>query len=136
MVSAALLIFVHNSSGSSARGILKGFIFAESQPIGVFHQAGVGAFDNFLRIVVWQPHQFQDLFTVHPIFRKDSLLGPNNHIDQWNFTFVTDEKVQRKVILRHALICTKILPIFAQVGDFFFIHHQFQIGHFITQYRA
>ena len=29
----------------------------------------------------------------------------------------------------------KILPIFAQVGDFSFIHHQFQISHFITPWR-
>ena len=74
LVSAALLIFVHNSSGSSARGVLKGLIFAESQPVGVFHQAGVGAFDDLPRIVVRQSHQFQNLFAVHPIFRKDPLL--------------------------------------------------------------
>ena len=39
------------------------------------------------------------------------------------------------MILWNAFIGTKILPIFAQVGDFFFIHHQFQIGHFITPWR-
>ena len=135
LVSAALLIFVHNSSGSSARGVLKGLILAKSQPIGVFHQAGIGTLNNFPRIVVRQSHQFQNLFAIHPIFREDSLLCPNDHIDQWDFAFVTDEKVQWEVILRHILICAKRLPIFAQVGDFFFIHHQFQIGHFITPWQ-
>ena len=118
LVSAALLIFVHNSSGSSARGVLKGFILAESQPIGVFHQAGVGAFDDFPCIVVRQTHHFQNFLAVHPIFRKDSFLCPNHHINQWNFTFVTDEKVQWEAVLRHALICAKRLPIFAYVVNF------------------
>jgi hypothetical protein len=135
LVSAALLIFVHNSSGSSARGVLESFILAKSQPIGVFHQAGIGTLNNFPRIVVRQSHQFQNLFAIHPIFREDSLLCPNDHIDQWNFTFVTDEKVQWEVILWHTLICAKRLPIFAHMGNFFFIHHQFKIGHFITPWR-
>ena len=120
LVSAALLIFVHDFSGSSACGVLKGFILAESQPIGVFHQAGVGALDDFPRIVVRQSHQFQNLFAIHPIFRKDTLLGPNNHIHQWNFAFISDEKIQWQDILQNALICAKILSIFAQVGGFFF----------------
>ena len=119
IASAAFLIIIHDSSGSSARGVLKGFILAESQPIGVFHQAGVGAFDDFPCIVVRQTHHFQNFLAVHPIFRKDSFLCPNHHINQWNFTFVTDEKVQREIILQNAFIGTKILPIFAQVGDFY-----------------
>ena len=110
---SCFLILLHDFSGPSARGVLKGFICAESQPIGVFHQAGVGALDDFPSVVVGQPHQFQNLFAVHPIFRKDSFLCPNDHIDQWNFSFVTDEKVQWEVILRHTLICAKRLPIFA-----------------------
>ena len=135
IASAAFLILLHDFSGPSARGVLKGFIFSESQPIGVFHQAGVGALDDFPSVVVGQLHQFQNLFAVHPIFREDTLLCPNDHIDQWNFTFVTDEKVQREIILQNAFIGAKRLPIFAQVGDFFFIHHQFQIGHFITPWQ-
>ena len=41
------------------------------------------------------------------------MLAEMAHIDQWNFTFVTDEKVQWEAVLRHALICAKRLPIFA-----------------------
>ena len=47
LTSAGFLIFIHDPSGSAARGVLKGFILAESQPIGVFHQAGIGALDDF-----------------------------------------------------------------------------------------
>ena len=135
IASAAFPILIHDPSGPSARGVLESFILAKSQPIGVFHQAGVGAFDDFPCIVVRQTHQFQNLFAVHPIFGENTLLCPNDNIDQWNFTFVTDEKVQREIILQNAFIGAKRLPIFAQVGDFFFIHHQFQIGHFITPWR-
>lgn len=135
LVSAALLIFVHNSSGSSARGILKGFILAESQPIGVLHQAGISALYDFPRIVVGQFHHLQNLLAVHPIPGKDALLCPDDHIDQRHFAAVADKEVQRQVILRHTLIGAEILPIFAQMSDFLFIHHQFQIGHFITPWR-
>ena len=39
------------------------------------------------------------------------------------------------MMLRNVFIGAKILPIFAQVSNLFFIHHQFQIGHFITPWR-
>ena len=114
------MIFAHDFSGSSARSICKGFLFAESQPIGIFHQTGIGTLNNFPRIVVRKAHHFQNTLAVHPVFRKDTLLGPNNHIHQWNFAFISDEKIQWQVILQNALICAKILSIFAQVGGFFF----------------
>ena len=44
----------------------------------------------------------------------------SNHIHQWNFAFISDEKIQWQIILQNALICAKILSIFAQVGDFLF----------------
>ena len=110
----------HDFSGSSARSICKGFLFAESQPIGIFHPAGIGMLNNFPRIVVRKAHHFQNTLAVHPVFRKDTLLGPNNHIHQWNFAFISDEKIQWQIILQNALICAKILSIFAQVGDFLF----------------
>ena len=115
-----LLTFGHDPSCPAARGVLESFIFAKSQPIGVFHQAGIGTLNNFPRIVVRQSHHFQNTLAVHPVFRKDTLLGPNNHIHQWNFAFISDEKIQWQVILQNALICAKILSIFAQVGGFFF----------------
>lgn len=114
------MIFAHDFSGSSARSICKGFLFAESQPIGIFHPAGIGTLNNFPRIVVRKAHHFQNTLAVHPVFRKDTLLGPNNHIHQWNFAFISDEKIQWQIILQNALICAKILSIFAQVGDFLF----------------
>ena len=110
----------HDFSGSSARSICKGFLFAESQPIGIFHQTGIGTLNNFPRIVVRKAHHFQNALAVHPVFRKDTLLGPNNHIHQWNFAFISAEKIQWQIILQNALICAKTLPIFAQVGDFLF----------------
>ena len=110
----------HDFSGSSARSICKGFLFAESQPIGIFHQTGIGTLNNFPRIVVRKAHHFQNTLAVHPVFWKDTLLGPNNHIHQWNFAFISAEKIQWQIILQNALICAKILPIFAQVGDFLF----------------
>ena len=114
------MIFAHDFSGSSARSICKGFLFAESQPIGIFHQTGIGTLNNVPRIVVRKAHHFQNTLAVHPVFRKDTLLGPNNRIHQWNFAFISDEKIQWQVILQNALICAKILSIFAQVGGFFF----------------
>lgn len=54
LTSAGFLIFIHDPSGSAARGVLKGFILAESQPIGGFHQAGIGALDDFPSVVVRQ----------------------------------------------------------------------------------
>ena len=54
---------------------------------------------------------------------------------RWN-RLILQEKKNRKFPLRHTLICAKRLPIFAEVGTFFFIHHQFQIGHFITPYQV
>ena len=54
LTSAGFLIFIHDPSGSAARGVLKGFILAESQPIGGFHQAGIGALDDFPGVVVRQ----------------------------------------------------------------------------------
>ena len=110
----------HDFSGSSARSICKGFLFAESLPIGIFYQTGIGTLNNFPRIVVRKAHHFQNTLAVHPVFRKDTLLGPNNHIHQWNFAFISDEKIQWQIILQNALICAKILSIFAQVGDFLF----------------
>lgn len=110
----------HDFSGSSARSICKDFLFAEPQPIGIFHQTGIGTLNNFPRIVVRKAHHSQNTLAVHPVFQKDTLLGPNNHIHQWNFAFISDEKIQWQIILQNALICAKILSIFAQVGDFLF----------------
>ena len=110
----------HDFSGSSACSICKGFLFAEPQPIGIFRQTGIGTLNNFPRIVVRKAHHFQNTLAVHPVFRKDTLLGPNNHIHQWNFAFISAEKIQWQIILQNALICAKILSIFAQVGDFLF----------------
>lgn len=55
LTSAGFLIFIHDPSGSAARGVLKGFILAESQPIGGFHQAGIGALDDFPSVVSGRP---------------------------------------------------------------------------------
>ena len=101
-----------------SRNHLRGFLIAESQPIGIFHQTGIGTLNNFPRIVVRKAHHSQNTLAVHPVFQKDTLLGPNNHIHQWNFAFISDEKIQWQIILQNALICAKILSIFAQVGDF------------------
>ena len=106
-----LLTFGHDPSCPAARGILKGLIFAEAQPEGVLHQAGICALYDFPRIVVGQSHHLQNLLAVHPIPGKDALLCPNDHIDQWNFALAANEKVQRQVILRHTLIGAEILPI-------------------------
>ena len=108
-----LLIFGHDPSCPTARGILKGLIFAEAQPERVFHQAGIGALDDFPRIVVWQAHHRQNLFAVHPILGKDALFGPHDYIDQRHFAAVADKEVQRQVILRHPLIGAELLPIVA-----------------------
>ena len=130
-----LLIFGHDPSCPTARGILKGLIFAEAQPERIFHQAGIGALDDLPRVVVRQAHHLQNLLAVHPIPGEDAFLCPDNYIDHWDFAVATDKEVQRQVILRHTLIGAEILPIFAQMSDFLFIHHQFQIGHFITPWR-
>ncbi len=113
-----LLIFVHNSSGSSARGVLKGFILAESQPIGVFHQAGVGAFDDFpMHSSSAAPINFRISFCSPSDFSKDTFLCPNDHIIVTNGTsrlspmkkvWCEDHTCNNLLIL-----CPKRLPIFA-----------------------
>ena len=99
LTSAGFLIFIHDPSGSAARGVLKGFILAESQPIGGFHQAGIGALDDLPRVVVRQAHHLQNLLAVHPIPGKDALLCPDDHIDQWDFAAAADKEVQGQVVL-------------------------------------
>ena len=99
LTSAGFLIFIHDPSGSAARGVLKGFILAESQPIGGFHQAGIGALDDFPRIVVWQAHHLQNLLAVHPVSGEDAFLCPDDYIDQRHLAAVADKEVQGQVVL-------------------------------------
>lgn len=94
-----LLIFGHDPSCPTARGILKGLIFAEAQPERIFHQAGIGALDDLPRVVVRQAHHLQNLLAVHPIPGKDALLCSDDHIDQWDFAAAADKEVQGQVVL-------------------------------------
>jgi hypothetical protein len=94
-----LLTFGHDPSCPATGSVLKGLIFAEAQPERVFHQAGIGALDNFPCVVVGQAHHLQNLFAVHPIPGKDALLCPDDHIDQWDFAAAADKEVQGQVVL-------------------------------------
>ena len=94
-MDVSIPLFGHDSPCPAAGGILKGLVFAEAQPERVLHQAGIGALDDFPRIVVWQAHHLQNFFAVHPISRKDALFGPDDYINQWHFAAVSDKEVQR-----------------------------------------
>ena len=65
IASAAFLILLHDFSGPSARGVLKGFIFVESQPVGGFQQTGIGTIDDLPRVVVGQPNHFAGVCRPH-----------------------------------------------------------------------
>jgi TRAP-type mannitol/chloroaromatic compound transport system permease large subunit len=49
--------------------------------------------------------------------------------DQLTFLIGADEVQIIGAVLRHTLICAKILPIFAQMSDFQLIKHQLQVSH-------